>query len=610
MGDKVEIVGAGLAGLSASLRLLERGYEVTLYEQDDFVGGMLRAFEDPVTGLRREHSYHMFVNWYYNFWKIADEIGIMGNFTPREAFRLHFKGEPGEFSELVNPGGPQDMFRNLASGVASPADLFLFMYSMVDLLATPVHRDHFLDQYSVNGFLRSRPYMTEGCAQLHQKTWYTVWGIGSFQASAKSYRTFLKYGNRVPVPQLWLLAGDKYTAMLEPWFQKLDGFKKFRWEPLHRLVRLNPTEDGRGIGELVFRKVNRSPSVFPQPGDPGAGIGRGEEPGWDWDGPEFSVDVAENNVILALSPGMMAKLVEGRVYNADPALGRIRYLMAEPMASVELHLRSKHEGIPDDVVVFVDADYEMTFLDYSQLWPDQENTFLYVTVSDVVSLLSIPSEDRDEDGNLRLDLDRPQTAIDYILREFRENYPLDVDDIDLHKTSIEMNTGEELFANMVGSWSKRPETTTELENLFLAGTYVRNFADVSTVEGAVVSGLNAAEAVRKRTGRGEPVEVIEPDHYPTELFMALKVAWAPYAAAAAAMSKADDALGIDAGEFMRRLGLDRFWPTPNLPGNLGNLMWDNLPKWMWTTPTGRSRGPLFANYTAQGRRRDPRQPLR
>ena len=51
----VVIIGAGLAGMSAALRLLERGYDVTLYEQDDFVGGMLRAYENDTTGVRSEH---------------------------------------------------------------------------------------------------------------------------------------------------------------------------------------------------------------------------------------------------------------------------------------------------------------------------------------------------------------------------------------------------------------------------------------------------------------------------------------------------------------------------------------------------------------------------
>ena len=46
--------------------------------------------------------------------------------------------------------------------------------------------------------------------------------------------------------------------------------------------------------------------------------------------------------------------------------------------------------------------------------------------------------------------------------------PITLDDVNLRKTCATMNTGEELFANLVGSWDKRPEATTGLDNLFLA----------------------------------------------------------------------------------------------------------------------------------------------
>ena len=72
----VTIVGAGMAGLTAALRLSERGFRVTLLEQDDHIGGKLGAFRDPKTGDYREHSYHMYLNWYNNFWKIVDQLGV------------------------------------------------------------------------------------------------------------------------------------------------------------------------------------------------------------------------------------------------------------------------------------------------------------------------------------------------------------------------------------------------------------------------------------------------------------------------------------------------------------------------------------------------------
>ena len=77
----VIIVGTGIAGMSAALRLAERGYKVTIYEQNDFVGGKFRAVEWKDTKAFHEHSYHMFLNWYHNFFEIADTIGVRKEFV-------------------------------------------------------------------------------------------------------------------------------------------------------------------------------------------------------------------------------------------------------------------------------------------------------------------------------------------------------------------------------------------------------------------------------------------------------------------------------------------------------------------------------------------------
>src|SRR6185503_4699797 len=159
---EVTIVGGGIAGLTSALRLLQRGFDVTLMEQDDFLGGMMRAAlcDDPDCHVRHEHSYHMFTNWYLNTWDIVDELNLRRNFTPRSAFRFLKRGHT-KTEQMVDPGWIGTFWQNLFSGVASPPDVFVFMYSLIDLLSTPIHRDDFLDLYSVNAFMRARPYATE-----------------------------------------------------------------------------------------------------------------------------------------------------------------------------------------------------------------------------------------------------------------------------------------------------------------------------------------------------------------------------------------------------------------------------------------------------------------
>ena len=608
---RVTIVGAGVAGMSAALRLLERGFHVTLYEQDDFVGGMLHSYEDAVTGTRREHSYHMFPNFYFNFWTIAEQIGIKNNFTPREAFRFLRGDELDRLPAMFNPSGPQDFLRNMDSGAAPPPDLFIYMYSMIDMLAEPSEKHDLLDKYSVNGFLHSRPYMTRIAADLHQTLWETVWAISSYQASARSYRTFVKYTNRYSVPEFFLLAGNKWQYLMEPWLHKLFEYKNFEIKLKHRLTKVTPDKSGSRIAALDFDLVDRSPSV---------------NDCWEVEGQE-TVDVSGDSVILAVTPGAIKKLLRDEFYDAAPHLGEVQYLEAEPMGALQLYLNCHIDKLPKDVTDFEGAKYYMTFLDYTQLWRDIErqtppgekpNTFLYVTCSDVVSLLSVPPEKRypaghEKEYQLILDLDHPTTAIEYVLNEVMQHLPVDLDDINLRKTAFDMNTGEELFANMVGSWDRRPDTDTPLENLWMAGTYVKNLMDVSTIEGAVISGLNAAEAIRARHApKSDPITVLEPEAFPIELFQALKVAWAPLAATAKMWSEANTVMGKygNGWEDMQRKFLKAavqaleplMGRKPNPPHYLGPINWTNSAR---NLPKGHplATGPIYWNYDENGYRK-------
>ncbi|HEY7709636.1 MAG TPA: FAD-dependent oxidoreductase, partial [Candidatus Entotheonella sp.] len=43
MAQRIAILGAGLAGLSAAWGLVARGYEVEVFERDDVVGGLAKS---------------------------------------------------------------------------------------------------------------------------------------------------------------------------------------------------------------------------------------------------------------------------------------------------------------------------------------------------------------------------------------------------------------------------------------------------------------------------------------------------------------------------------------------------------------------------------------
>ena len=191
------------------------------------------------------------------------------------------------------------------------------------------------------------------------------------------------------------------------------------------------------------------------------------------------------------------------------------------------------------------SDYTLSLLDTSQVWsdPPKGGTALNVIASNADLIIDYPNH----------------VILDLLLKELRRFLefklgPLTVDqsqrddDVDYGRSHVQTNVGEELFVNQVGSWALRPKATCGIPNLFLAGDFCQTVVDVVTVEGAVVSGLIAAEALRRRRGIGDPIEIIRPDAYPAFLPATLAAALRPAAYAAKAVSVAD---GMVRAQFSR-----------------------------------------------------------
>ena len=69
----VTIAGGGLAGLSAALRLAERGYRVSLYESKSALGGNV-ASRHVGERVWLDVYPHMYLNWYHNFWALLADV--------------------------------------------------------------------------------------------------------------------------------------------------------------------------------------------------------------------------------------------------------------------------------------------------------------------------------------------------------------------------------------------------------------------------------------------------------------------------------------------------------------------------------------------------------
>src|SRR4051794_18978131 len=214
---KVTIAGGGLAGMSAALRLAQRGYQVKLYEQKSMLGGNLASRPTPY-GVDLDVYPHMFLSWYHNLWRLLEDSGVNrdASFVPVSSVKQLKRGDYPRFSGLTNGYSPRYVIQNLFSGVGPPADMFVFWYGTIDLLAERLNPTMLLEDVSVTGFMQARPYMTERAAKACDNFITMVWAIPSYLAAAEDYRSYLAYSVSNYKPPFLLAKGPAGQQVIAP----------------------------------------------------------------------------------------------------------------------------------------------------------------------------------------------------------------------------------------------------------------------------------------------------------------------------------------------------------------------------------------------------------
>jgi zeta-carotene desaturase len=95
---KIAIIGAGLAGLTAAVDLVDEGHEVDLYEAKPFMGGKVGSWEDS-DGNHIEMGLHVFFFNYANLFALMRKVGAFENLLPKDHTHL-FVNKGGDIKAL------------------------------------------------------------------------------------------------------------------------------------------------------------------------------------------------------------------------------------------------------------------------------------------------------------------------------------------------------------------------------------------------------------------------------------------------------------------------------------------------------------------------------
>ncbi len=91
----VAVLGGGLAGISAASTLAARGYCVTIFEAQPYLGGKLGSWPVKLSSGETEwvsHGFHAFFRHYYNLNRFLDALGIRQKFRAISDYRIVFSG--------------------------------------------------------------------------------------------------------------------------------------------------------------------------------------------------------------------------------------------------------------------------------------------------------------------------------------------------------------------------------------------------------------------------------------------------------------------------------------------------------------------------------------
>ncbi|WP_167471526.1 hydroxysqualene dehydroxylase [Nocardia arthritidis] len=502
-GRRVAVLGGGVAGLTAAHELSERGFDVTVYERRA-LGGKARSIPVPGSGtggrpeLPGEHGFRFFPGFYQHIPDTMRRIpfgdnpnGVWNNLLAVSEARFSRRDGDDYRIPLRSGGGTltPDTFREsvsamIATALKMPAaeagyfaERLLVFNSSCDARRFGEWEHTSWSDY-VAGHDRSHEFRALLSRTLTSIMVAAKESVASVRTIGNMGEQFLgnprEVGNDGGLDRV--LNGPTSRVWLDPWVRRLRELGvNF---VLGAEVRGLDVRDKRITGARIVDQQGNQSSVAAD---------------------YFVVAVPAEQARTLWSPDILA---------IRPELAAMNRLTCDWMNGIQFYMRAPLD-IARGHTAYIDSQWSLTSISQNQMWATKVTEFGDGSVQDC---LSVDISDWNSPGML---YGKPakECTPEEISREVWAQLTAHLNDrgellraADLHSWFLDPGiswqqdkgrnaNADPLLINTAGSWEFRPEPHGALENLFLAGDYVRTNVDLATMEGANESARAAVNAL-------------------------------------------------------------------------------------------------------------------
>ncbi len=475
---RVAIIGAGLAGLTTAVDLVDAGHEVEIVEARPFVGGKVGSWQDP-DGNHIEMGLHVFFGCYENLFALMRKVGAIENLLQKQHTHVFVNrgGSLGALDFRFWVGAPfhglkaffstaqlsiQDKFFNAIALGTSP-----IVRGLIDFDGA-MRQIRQLDRISFADWFRGHGGSNASLKRMWNPIAYALGFIDTEQISARCMLTIFQFfASKTDASVLRMLKGSPDQYLTQP---IVDYITK-RGGAIHTR---------RGVSQILWEETDGGAQI--------KGLVMNDHE-------TITADI----YVCAAAVDGVKRLIPDE-WRQWPEFDRIFQLDSVPVATVQLRfdgwvtelsnqaVRAKDHiqatGI-DNLLYTADADFscfaDLALTSPADYYREGEGSLLQCVLT--------PGDPFIAQSN--------QAITEHVLRQVHDLFPSSRD-LNVTWSSV-VKLAHSLYREAPGMDPYRPQQQTSISNFFLAGSYTaQDYID--SMEGATISGHLAAKAIVQATG--------------------------------------------------------------------------------------------------------------